>query len=246
MHGDQMPNPDLEAFHLDYFLRAVQLTADAVPERSEAPDFTLKLAGRKVGIEHTQFFLPPPAGEKPQQQIEALQNLAVEQARRIFRQAGGPALYVYPVFNDARAPRSKTEAYALAPRLAAVVAKNRWPEERQARTFETWRDLPELHGYTVMRSVDGVDELWNGGSGGMVAEIKPHHVEACLDSKATKHCEYLQRTDEVWLLIVNDGFRGGAPCELGDEAATARYIFPFERVFWLEITSDCVTELMKE
>lgn len=241
-----MPNRDLEAFHLDCFLRVVQLSREAVPERSEAPDFTLRLAGKKVGIEHTQFFLPPPEGDIPQQQREAVQNLAVEHARRIFRKAGGPALYVYPVFNDSRAPRSKKEAYALARRLAAVVARNRWPEERKARTFETWRDLPELHGYTVMRSVDGVDEVWNGGSGGLVAEIKSHHVQACLDSKAAKHREYLQRADEVWVLIVNDGFRAGAPCELGEEAAAARYTFPFDRAFWLEIISDRVTELRKE
>lgn len=242
---NRMPDRQLEAFHLERFLTAMDIPSEEAREHSEAPDFLLALDGRTIGIEHTQFFLPPDPGGIAQQQLEALQDLAVEQARRTFRKAGGPALYVYPLFNDRRALRSKKQAYALGERIAALVARNGWPRNREARTFETWREIPELHGYTVMASVDGVDELWSGGSGGLVATVEPHHVQSCLHSKAERYVHYVGQAEEVWLLIVNDMFRGGAPCEFGEEAAAAQYVFPFDRAFWLEIGSNHVTELVR-
>ncbi len=56
---------------------------EAPPQISEAPDCIVRVDGRSVGLEHTQFFYPTPPGQTPAQQTDSLTDLAVEQARRL-------------------------------------------------------------------------------------------------------------------------------------------------------------------
>src|SRR5687767_8601456 len=120
-----MPNPDLERYHLNKFLSAVSIELTATPVRGEAPDFLIQLANRTVGIEHTEFFMPRVEGEAPPQMLHALKNLAIEHARRLFRERGGPALYIWAHMNS-QGPRTKVEAFALGERLANIVMINGW------------------------------------------------------------------------------------------------------------------------
>jgi hypothetical protein len=240
-----VPDRRLEAFHIQRFLAAAGLSPDGSPEPSEEPDCLLRLDGKLIGIEHTEFFFPADPGQVPHKQLDALQALAVEQARRLFRLRGGPPLYLYPVFDDRRGPRTKQDAYGLAERLAVLVARNGWSRSLKSHTFETWRDLPEIHSYIVMPSVDGEDELWHGGTGGWVATVEPAHVQACLDEKAPLYSAYIKRAPAIWLLVVNDMVRGGTPCEIGPEARSAAYSTPFDRVFWLELIAGTATELCR-
>lgn len=239
------PSRRVEDFHIERFLAAAGLSLEGNPQPSERPDCLLRIDGELIGVEHTEFFLPVDRGQVPHQQLNALQVLAVEQARRLFRQRGGPALYVYPVFDDRRGPRTKRDAYGLAERLAELVARNGWPRSLKSETFEAWRDLPGIHSYIVMPSVDGEDELWHGGSGGWVATVEAAHVQAALDRKAPLYPQYVQRVPAVWLLVVNDMLRGGTPCEIGPGARGAVYSTSFDRVFWLEFVSETVTELRR-
>lgn len=240
-----MRRKEIERAHVERLLNTLGMPSGPLLRHSESPDFILRHVGRAIGIEHTQFFFPAPEGEIPQQQIEGLQRLAVEEAGRIFRSTGGAASYVSPIFNDRRAPRTKRKAYELGRQFAATVAANGVPPRGQARTHETWKVLPAIHCYTVMRSVDGVDELWSGGSGGCVATVAPDHVQRVLDVKAPKYRGYLRSANAVWLLVVNDVFRGGSPCEIGGEAMEASYSYPFERAFWLETAGDRLVELLQ-
>jgi hypothetical protein len=201
--------------------------------------------GQDIGLEHTRFFIPTPAGDIPEQQLSALQDLAVAHAKHCFRNAGGPALYVYPLFNHRRAPKTKADAYALGQRFAEIVARNGYTHHSTPQTFRIWQETPEIHSYTVMQSVNGVDELWSGGKGGWVAQVKPAQIQACLDSKASRYPEYKLRATRIWLLVVNDMLNGGALCEIGDHARNATYAFPFDRAYWLESFEGEVIELGK-
>jgi hypothetical protein len=240
-----VPRRRIEDLHITRFLAAAGLSPEGGPQPSDRPDCLLRFDGALIGVEHTEFFFPVDPGQVPYQQLDALQGLTVEQARRLFRQRGGPPLYVYPVFDDRRGPRTKRDAYGLAERLAELVARNGWPRSLKSETFEVWRDLPGIHSYSVMPSVDGEDELWHGGSGGWVATVEAAHVQAALDRKAPLYPQYVQRAPAVWLLVVNDMCRGGTPCEIGPEARGAVYSTPFDRAFWLELVSGTATELRR-
>jgi hypothetical protein len=235
----------LEDFHIERFVEASGLVMDEPLKPSESPDCLTRIGDSAVGIEHTQFFFPTPEGHIPRQQLNSLRRMAVEEARRRFRAAGGPALYVHPTFTGQRGPRTKQQAYDLADRLARVVAKNGWPEYPAYAHFEPWRDVREVASYFVMESVDGTDELWHGGGGGWVAAVEPTHVQTCIDAKEPLYPRYRSKAPSVWLLIVNDMIRGGTPCDLGGPAAAAEYRTSFDRVFWFELISGRSTELRR-
>jgi hypothetical protein len=238
-----MSDQRLEDFHIERFLVAAGISPDEKPQPSESPDCLLRLAGRLIGLEHTEFFLPSKAGEISPKQHNSYQELCVEHARQVFRKSGGPALYVYPIFNTHRVPRTKQDAYDVGKRLAELVALNGWPQSPYLQRFKDWRKLPEFDSYFVMSSLDGQDELWHSGGGGMVQTVEPKHIQACLDEKAPLYARYLQSTPVVWLLIVNDMFRGGTPCKIGIEASMEYYTTPFDRIFWFESMTEDVTEL---
>jgi hypothetical protein len=239
-----MPNLDLERYHLNRFLDAVSLIPTDEPVRTEAPDFLINLADRTIGVEHTEFYMPHLVGEPPPQMLHSLKNLAVEHARTLFRARGGPAVYVW-VHMHSHGPRNKREAYALGEHFAGIVMRNGWATSVAdgARSFDLWRDLPQISRYTILPSVDGVDELWTCGGGGWVGTVNPDHIQKALEAKAARYSNYIAKAPEIWLLLVNDEFRGGAPCEIGDSAQDAVYVHPFDRAFWYDTVRHSVVEL---
>ena len=59
--------------------------------REESPGFILPLGGRRIDIEHTEFFFPEEETGAPRE-FQNLRHEAVEMARRKFRANGGPPL----------------------------------------------------------------------------------------------------------------------------------------------------------
>jgi hypothetical protein len=230
-----MPNYDLERYHFDGFLRVAGISPDAEPLREEAPDFIICIAGNTVGVEHTTFYLPHQDGTPPPQMLHALKWRAVNRAQRLFRERGGPALYVTVHYSN-HGPRTNAEADELAETLAQMVLENGWSNTvaEGHRRFDVWRVIPGIHSYSVLPSIDGVDELWSTGSAGFVATVSPEQVQGYISTKDQRYPSYSSRVSQVWLLIVNDEFRGGAPCELGLEARNAAYHFSFDRVYWFD------------
>ena len=72
----------LERDYLNLFLKARKIQATSI-KRYEAPDFLVEINNSSVGIEITNFFLPPESGAKPQQELDALANRAAEKAGKI-------------------------------------------------------------------------------------------------------------------------------------------------------------------
>lgn len=205
--------------------------------REESPDFILPLGGRRIGIEHTEFFFPEKETSAPRG-FQNLRHEAVEMARLKFRANGGPPLYVTPEFIDIphpMGPNTRSCRDDFAERFERVVRANGWPDDpHDHRVFNFHPDLPEIAYYMVSPSIDGTDELWACGGAAIERYVEPHHIQAVLDKKAEKHQSYSQKCDSVWLLIVNGGAIRTVPCELGDYARDASYSSPFDRAFWLD------------
>jgi len=175
--------------------------------------------------------------------ISSLQRIAVEEGRRQFRARGGPALYVTVHFVENQ-PRTKSRAYSIGKKLAAIVESNGWsgPGEGDRRYYAR-HEIPEIGYYDVVGSGDGIDELWSNDGGGPIATVEPEYLSDCLTAKNHLHHSYSSNSDEVWLLIVNDMFRGGAPCRLGSAARSHHYQVEFNRVFWFDTANSDVVEL---
>ena len=209
----------------------------AVIEPGECPDFVLHWCGKRIGIEHTEFFFSTEDAGAPQG-FQNLRHEAVELARCKFRSNGGPALYVIPIFKEnptRMGPKRRRDVSDFAERFESVVQANGWPSVAGKYChFERLPDIPEIDYYIVGLSIDGIDELWNCGGGGVVQDVEPGQVQAALKTKAGKYKQYAQNCDSVWLLIVNGSAIRTVLCKLGDGARTASYASPFDRVLWLD------------
>ena len=201
----------------------------------ESPDFIFPLDGRAVGLEVVEFFYPDrnvPRG------FQNLRHLAVDKARRRFRDNGGPPLSLTVMFNDypyPQGPRSTPDTNDFAERFERVVTNNGWSNNPLAHwPFYFHPDIPEVSLYVVSPSIDDKGEQWACDGPANGALVEPKHVQDVLSSKAKKFERYAAKCDAVWLLIVNGGAYRTIPCRLGDDARNASYSFPFERAFWFD------------
>jgi hypothetical protein len=229
-----MPDKARERFYLEKLREIIDLPSGPVDE-PEPPDFLLISNGRRLGIELTDFYLPPSPGERPHQEQQSLKDRIVEIAERIHSEAAGPALYVSVCF-DPHSPLAKTDIQPLAHMLAESVLHYPVPRSIKDPAVEfPWGYPPKgISAILVHGSVDGKDRLWDTDAGGWVASITPGHVAKYVTAKARREPLARSRCDELWLVIVNDPFLvRAAPAEFIDEAREVTYEGPFDRLIWL-------------
>ena len=230
-----MANKSLEHRYLSRALDLMGIVPDGPIECSETPDFLVPVAGETIGIEVTSFYFPEPDASQPHQARVGMQRISVEQARREFRSQGGPALYVTVFFVPDRS-LSKPRAYELGPILARAIAAMAVPTSIHEPAIHVDIELlpPEVASISVYGSVDATDELWYPAIAGWVAPIERDHVAAEIARKAKQLPTIRRKCATAWLLIVNDGFRGGAMCELSADLGLLPFNSPFDRTLWLD------------
>ncbi len=224
-----------ERFYLEQLRAALpDFPPGHVEAGPEPPDFVIRSADRVVGIEMTEFYLPPQPGERRHHQEEqSLKNHAVRRACEIHAGSGGPGLYVQ-VFFHRPFSLTKNTLERFAGCLAQAVGEVPAPTFGEQSTSVPWQRLPvgvssiSLHG-----GLRGQDRLWQAGNGGWVAPIGPELIQPVIAKKVRK-CQPVRKTyAELWLVIVGDDFSDGAPAELTRSAAEHVYANQFNRVFWL-------------
>ena len=197
----------------------------------------MPLSGRRIGIEHTEFFFPEEEAGAPHK-FQNERHQAVEMARSIFRANGGPPLYVTTVFQDdpePMGPRSRRQRHDFARRFERVVREKGWPDHpHEHRPIHYHPEIPEIAYYMVSLCAAEADELWACGGAVTERHVEPRHVQSALDTKTHQHEDYAQKCDNVWLLIVNGGAIHTIPCELAEDARRASYSSPFDRAIWLD------------
>ena len=232
----------LECDYLNLFLKARKIQATSI-KRYEAPDFLVEINNSSVGIEITNFFLPPESGAKPQQELDALANRAAEEAGKKFQELGGPSLNVSFHISGNPTPQTNAEADDLGNRLARAVLRNPIPEQRGQFISCLMPEVPEVDEYFVIRSGN---ELWQAGAGALVEKPAPDNIQSVIDRKEEKISKYKQNISEcekIRLVIVNNISNKGTPVHISEEEKTADYKYTFDEVFWLEIPSLSVHKL---
>lgn len=228
-----MADKDRERFYLARLRDCFYGIPEGQPIEPEPPDFVF--GDHHLGIEFTEFYLPPDSGNRPQQEISSLRDQIMEQAERLHHASGGPALYVSAVFND-HCPLRKRDLPRLAQIVSNAVLSTSVPASVYVGSVAVERSrLPsEIPHIDIYSSVDGVDRLWQGGSGSRVDAIQPKHVQTEIDRKAQKAGLARKRCRELWLVIVHDLFRGGTPACITEAAINHLYQHNFNKVIWFE------------
>ena len=241
------PNPqqikkDREVAHALELIRRLGIVPVPRVESGERPDIWMEVGKSVVGVEVTQFFFPlgDPAVKD---HLPSLQNQAVHHAWQRFRQCGGLPLYAMFEFTEDKercGPLDTKKMRDLAGRLCELVRSIGVPADLEYGVDSELSSVPELDRCWVDPSLDGVSECWGTPRATMGRNVSSRQVQGCLNSKRDRYRDYASNLSEVWLLIVNDWPLQAAASRIGEEARSAIYSFPFERVFWLDVDGDLV------
>jgi hypothetical protein len=229
-----MPNKERERFYLER-LRACSIgLPDSDARDSESPDFLLD-ADPTLGVEFTEFYLPGGPHERPYQEVQSLQEQVIDIAEKAHASAGGPALYVHVTFSR-HGRLAKRTVRQIGEALAAVLLSYPVPKSvREANVSIPSKLLPrEIAHVRVHGSVNGVDRLWQGGSGSWVAPVTVAHIQAEIDRKQRTVVLARRKCEQLWLVVVHDLGKEAHACELTEAARLGPYQHPFDRLLWLE------------
>jgi len=239
-----MPDKELERFYLSQLGAALSLDLVGASRDSETPDFLVECAGRLLGVEFTQFHRSAPPGGKSGKELSSLQSLTVDVARRKFRAQGGGAFYVDVVFSG-RGPTTKARAHELGCHLADGLAASSLPRSitEGDRRVPLEPRQPEIASVQVLASIDGEDDLWQGGTGGLVQPVSRADVSRMVEAKNAKLSVVRSKCQTAWLVLAHDLFREGDCVRLTETAASVPYETGYDRIIWLEVHVPSVTDL---
>ena len=229
-----MANKERERFYLQRLRSCSIGLLDGETRDSESPDFLI-FANETLGVEITEFHLPADPGERPYQEVQSLQEQVVDIAEDAHVSARGPALYVHVIFGQ-HGRLAKSTVRHIGEALADVLLS--FPVPRSIRDGGV--DIPrtllpaEIARVRVHGSVDGVDRLWQYGSGSWVAPVTVSHIQNEIDRKQRKEPLAREKCDRLWLVIVQDIATEAHACELSDAARLGPYRHPFDRLLWLD------------
>jgi len=230
-----------ERFQLEMLRRAMPEVPRTDPTEAEPPDFLFATAESTLGIEFTEFHLPPEPGKRPYQEQQALKKRVVDQAAAIHARCGGPDLYVGVHFNDQH-PLDKRRIVDLAHEIANSVLHSRLPTSITEHVAVPWRERPkEVAAIQVSRMKD--DSLWYADAGGWVVPLTPNHVDEELRRKAPRLAVARTRCDRLWLVIVNESLDRAAAAESSPEMLSHVYDADCDRLLWLVASIARATEL---
>lgn len=200
------------------------------------PDFIVRVKGESIGVDVTDFSTQ---GDWFKSNGDV--DTALERGRQIFRDNGGPALYVRVYFS--REPETRNQAIKIGKRLAYVVKimlghnimdSRDYNEDLFFALFSEERFLDYVSDIRFDWSVDGKDELWDSPRcawGPTTVSVK--EVQKIIDKKNKKLAGYRRNCESVWLAIDNRleaGFYA-----ISDEAKQFSYTHGFDRIFWVEM-----------
>ena len=199
--GRDMSKKEREAWYVEQ-LRELWSDFPAGPRTSsENPDCLVRGTEHTVGIEVTEFTLPPDDGRQPTRETLSVRARIVRTALDKYRADGGPVLIVDIEFDpDVRLTKSDVVrvADAIAERLLAhTFAKDESPGWYQAVSGDMPHGVLGLTGGRYQSA-----ESWDGDSIGVARECSVDSVQQVIDRKAARYQAYRSRCDAVVLLIV--------------------------------------------
>ena len=205
-------------------------------QKSERPDFLIKIEGETIGVDVINFFTH---GDwfKSNGDIDT----ALERGRQIFRDNGGPVLDVRVCF--AREPETRKQAIKIGKRLAHVVKimlghnimdSSDYNEDLFFALFSEEGFLDYVSNIHFDPSMDGEEGLWySSGSADWVTPVSVKEVQKVIGSKIEKLSSYRKNCKSVWLAIHNRLEAGFYT--ISDEAKQFSYRHDFDRIFWIEM-----------
>jgi hypothetical protein len=236
-----------ERTHIEEFIRHHPPLAGTTLTRALRPDFILTRGTRRIGIEHTEIF----RGADTQRgsalrASESLEDRVAQLACQTYAHAGHPPVHV-TLHWYCHMPVKRNRVVALAHDIAAFVAEH-VPQLDESLLVHYPHSLSAL----LPREVDTVhigrlgnmrQNFWASARGTYVPDLAVGDVEGAIARKETKVLEYRASCDELWLLLVLDGFSPAAYLAISEAVRTHTFTTSADEVFLFEYFDRRVTHL---
>jgi hypothetical protein len=197
-------------------------------EHSDRPDLRLHLHGDIYGLEVTRIVRGRDDAIKRVRWIRAVERIA-----RLLRQEKNyPPAWVSLRWNG-EPPPAGTEETA---RLLIDVVEEHLPMTVGAMAYLDPGDLSDevmrfVHGLDIRRT--RTDDLWVSGFSNN-PDVQPHELQAVIDEKAGLIAGYSRENKGLWLLIYGEATNAAQALDINDDAKSAWYSGPFDRVFFVD------------
>lgn len=226
-----------ERKQVDELIAAIRLVAGlpgltgARLEHSDKPDIRVHLQGRIYGLEVTRIV----RGGRDAISRAQWRRVVERSARLLSRERNNPPAWVSLRWNP-DPPRTNAQTVALA--LVELIEQHyatHQPKMHGSIDVEP-QDVPGelapyVHGLHVVRTVE--DDHWVSGFGNY-PDVQPKELQDEIDKKALKASGYAPPKDGLWLLIYAESTNAAQALDINDEARSASYSGPFQRVFFLD------------
>jgi hypothetical protein len=213
----------------------------------EHPDFLIETHQGAIGIEHNEYVREPnDISGSPLRARERTEDKVLLTASREHESKGLPPVTVYVHWNPHQGPtRSTMHEFAT---VLANLVENNLPGERDSVTIRyphpQWRYLPqEIASLSVYRRDNILNNFWSSLRGSFVPTLTPTELRKIVQSKEAKVSRYRQGCQEVWLLIVANGFEPSTHCKLAPEVEDHQFHTEFDRAFFFHYFDGFVKEL---
>ncbi|MCO5411122.1 hypothetical protein [Ralstonia mojiangensis] len=219
-----------------YFERAQGLLTcwphGTVDATGEEPDILVGGPEGRYGVEVTELL------RSDVRAVEETRRLICERAQKHFlRSINADCLDVKVVFREHTALSPKDQDAAATDLVAIVRSRiNSMPSGVLSARLEDGTDFESAlftsvwlhHHPSCPRS------RWQPVGAWWVPVASPVDIQATIDRKERKVAAYRKRVDDVWLLIVLQGFSGSAAWSLDDAVLVHRYMTTFDGVVLLD------------
>lgn len=219
-----------ERFLLEAFLRSVGIQATSVRDH-ERPDFIVRLLGKDIGIELTNFFANYDQRETTRQ-IESLEDRVVAKAQWLHQASSASPTSLRVLFQSS-ANLSARPRDEISCQLAALAADLRLSPFESQRVGQP---DPRLPADVLSVYATGVPEHsfahWHPARSGWVSPLTPGPLQACINEKASLLPAYRQEAEEIWLVIVADSMRPSGFIEARPDFDAASVESPFDATYF--------------
>lgn len=224
-----------EKFFLQRFINESKLDLQ-IDKCREEPDFIVRFNDRLIGIEITEIFIAHSQSGSVEKAQESISSNIVAKARALYKNAGGPALYVsihFGIRQDlGRLNRDKT-----AKLISDFILEMNLPHEQAAswRSEDYESQLPdEISCIHALRVPDNDMEHWGVSGVGWFAPLKVSALQERVDDKAKRLQEYRKAVEENWLIIIADTMSPSAFFEAKSDFDAQAILSPFNRTFYYQ------------
>ena len=216
---------------------------------TERPDFLISGDSQVTGIEVVRYIRGQNSGGSDYHRNEILWQQIADDARREFELNHSTPLMVHFLWHSDRYPR-KADVSRMAVSAAETIAEY-VPQGIFESTRIAGNDLVETPLHTFVSSIhitrvrNRPQASWSSIVAGFIS-VATNELQQLVVSKGIKVPKYLQRCDEVWLLIVADGSNISSTAELSEvEVSQAHLPSLFRKVLFYDRPNRRITTLTR-